>query len=61
MGDPRHPRQRRRPGNNIRTSGTDQYGAGSPGDDPALPSRALGTADEVAHVIVFLASDADFP
>ena len=47
------------PGNNIRTSGTDQYG-----EDlleltrKATPLKRLGTADEVARVIVFLASDA---
>jgi NAD(P)-dependent dehydrogenase (short-subunit alcohol dehydrogenase family) len=47
------------PGNNFRTSGTDQYG------DMALemarkatPLRRLGHADEVARVIVFLASTA---
>jgi citronellol/citronellal dehydrogenase len=47
------------PGNNIRTSGTDQYG-----EDlleltrKATPLKRLGTADEVARVIVFLASGA---
>jgi citronellol/citronellal dehydrogenase len=46
------------PGNNIRSSGTDQYG------DvlvelarKATPVKRLGTPDEVARVIVFLASD----
>jgi citronellol/citronellal dehydrogenase len=46
------------PGNNIRSSGTAQYG------DEALelarratPLRRLGTPEEVARVIVFLASD----
>lgn len=48
------------PGNNIRTSGTDQYG-----DEllemtrKATPLKRLGTADEVARVIVFLASEAN--
>ena len=47
------------PGSNIRTSGTAQYG-----DEllemarKATPLKRLGTADEVAHVIVFLASPA---
>jgi citronellol/citronellal dehydrogenase len=46
------------PGNNIRTSGTVQYG-----EDlleltrKATPLKRLGTAEEVARVIVFLASD----
>lgn len=46
------------PGNNIRSSGTDQYGEG-----PlelarrATPLRRLGEVDDVARVIVFLASD----
>jgi len=46
------------PGNNIRSSGTAQYG------DEALelarqatPARRLGTVDDVAKVILFLASD----
>ncbi|HHH28232.1 MAG TPA: SDR family oxidoreductase [Polyangiaceae bacterium] len=46
------------PGNNIRSSGTAQYG------DEALelarqatPARRLGTVDDVAKVIIFLASD----
>ena len=46
------------PGNNIRSSGTDQYG------DEALelarratPLKRLGSVEEVARVIVFLASD----
>lgn len=46
------------PGNNIRSSGTAQYG------DEALelarqatPARRLGTVDDVARVILFLASD----
>ncbi|MBK8254504.1 MAG: SDR family oxidoreductase [Polyangiaceae bacterium] len=47
------------PGNNIRTSGTDQYGAELlEMTRKATPLKRLGTADEVAHVIVFLASDA---
>jgi citronellol/citronellal dehydrogenase len=46
------------PGNNIRSSGTAQYG-----DEmlelarKATPLKRLGTPDEVARVIVFLASD----
>ena len=46
------------PGNNIRSSGTAQYG-----DDMlelarrATPAKRLGTPEEVARVIVFLASD----
>jgi NAD(P)-dependent dehydrogenase (short-subunit alcohol dehydrogenase family) len=46
------------PGNNIRSSGTAQYG-----DDilelarKATPMKRLGTPDEVARVILFLASD----
>jgi citronellol/citronellal dehydrogenase len=46
------------PGNNIRSSGTAQYG-----DDmlelarKATPLKRLGTVEEVARVIVFLASD----
>ncbi len=46
------------PGNNIRSSGTAQYG-----DDllelarKATPLKRLGTPEEVARVIVFLASD----
>jgi citronellol/citronellal dehydrogenase len=46
------------PGNNIRSSGTAQYG-----DDMlelarrATPLKRLGTPEEVARVIVFLASD----
>lgn len=46
------------PGNNIRSSGTAQYG------EPALemtrqatPLRRLGTVDDVARPIIFLASD----
>jgi len=47
------------PGNNIRTSGTDQYGEELlEMTRKATPLKRLGTADEVAHVIVFLASDA---
>ena len=47
------------PGNNIRTSGTDQYGAELlEMTRKATPLKRLGTADEVAHVIVFLASPA---
>src|SRR5262249_42609414 len=46
------------PGNNIRSSGTAQYG-----DDAlemarrATPAKRLGNVDEVARVILFLASD----
>ena len=46
------------PGNNIRSSGTAQYG-----DDmlelarKATPLKRLGTPEEIARVIVFLASD----
>jgi citronellol/citronellal dehydrogenase len=46
------------PGNNIRSSGTAQYG-----DDvlelarKATPVKRLGTPEEVARVILFLASD----
>jgi citronellol/citronellal dehydrogenase len=46
------------PGNNIRSSGTAQYG-----DDmlelarKATPAKRLGTPEEVARVILFLASD----
>jgi citronellol/citronellal dehydrogenase len=46
------------PGNNIRSSGTAQYG-----DDmlelarKATPAKRLGTPEEVSRVIVFLASD----
>ena len=47
------------PGNNIRTSGTDQYGEELLElTRKATPLKRLGTADEVARVIVFLASDA---
>ena len=47
------------PGNNIHTSGTDQYGPDLLElTRKATPLKRLGTADEVAHVIVFLASDA---
>lgn len=47
------------PGNNIHTSGTDQYGADLlEMTRKATPLKRLGTADEVANVIVFLASPA---
>ncbi len=47
------------PGNNIRTSGTDQYGEELLElTRKATPLKRLGTADEVANVIVFLASPA---
>jgi citronellol/citronellal dehydrogenase len=48
------------PGNNIRTSGTAQYG-----EElielarKATPVKRLGTPEEVARVIVFLASEAN--
>jgi len=46
------------PGNNIRTSGTDQYGEELLEiTRKATPLKRLGTADEVARVIVFLASE----
>jgi NAD(P)-dependent dehydrogenase (short-subunit alcohol dehydrogenase family) len=48
------------PGNNIRTSGTAQYGEELLElTRKATPLKRLGTADEVARVIVFLASDAN--
>ena len=57
MGAARHPRQRHRVGNNIRASGTDQYG----GEMLEMARKAtlikrLGTPEEVARAIVFLAS-----
>jgi len=46
------------PGNNIRSSGTQQYGeAALEMTRKATPLRRLGSVDEVARVIVFLASD----
>ncbi len=48
------------PGNNIRSSGTAQYGeAMLEVTRKATPLKRLGTPDEVARVIVFLASDAN--
>jgi citronellol/citronellal dehydrogenase len=48
------------PGNNIRSSGTAQYGEGLlEMTRKATPIRRLGAVDEVARVIVFLASDAN--
>jgi NAD(P)-dependent dehydrogenase (short-subunit alcohol dehydrogenase family) len=48
------------PGNNIKSSGTDQYGeALLEATKKATPMKRLGTPDEVARVIVFLASDAN--
>jgi peroxisomal trans-2-enoyl-CoA reductase len=45
------------PGNNIRSSGTAQYGEGAlEMTRKATPLRRLGTVDEVARVIVFLSS-----
>ncbi|MSP24387.1 MAG: SDR family oxidoreductase [Myxococcales bacterium] len=45
------------PGNNIRSSGTAQYGEGLlEATRRATPLKRLGTVDEVARVIVFLAS-----
>jgi citronellol/citronellal dehydrogenase len=46
------------PGNNIRSSGTAQYGEGAlEMTRRATPLRRLGAVEEVARVIVFLASD----
>jgi citronellol/citronellal dehydrogenase len=46
------------PGNNIRSSGTAQYGeAMLELTRKATPLKRLGRVDEVARVIVFLASD----
>ena len=46
------------PGNNIRSSGTAQYGEQALEHTRiATPMKRLGTVDEVAGVIVFLASD----
>jgi NAD(P)-dependent dehydrogenase (short-subunit alcohol dehydrogenase family) len=48
------------PGNNIRSSGTAQYGdALLEVARKATPLKRLGTPEEVARVIVFLASDAN--
>lgn len=45
------------PGNNIRSSGTAQYGeAALEMTRKATPMKRLGTVDEVARVIIFLAS-----
>ena len=44
--------------NNIRSSGTDQYGEEALEiTRRATPAKRLGTVDEVARVILFLASD----
>ena len=46
------------PGNNIRSSGTDQYGEEMlEMTRKATPLKRLGTPEEVARLIVFLASD----
>lgn len=46
------------PGNNIRSSGTAQYGeAALEATRRATPLKRLGTPEEVARAIVFLASD----
>jgi peroxisomal trans-2-enoyl-CoA reductase len=46
------------PGNNILSSGTAQYGEGAMElARQATPARRLGSVDDVAKVIVFLASD----
>lgn len=46
------------PGNNIRSSGTAQYGEMAlEGARLSTPLRRLGQVDEVARVIIFLASD----
>lgn len=46
------------PGNNIRSSGTAQYGEQAlEMTRQATPIRRLGTVEEVARVIIFLASD----
>jgi len=46
------------PGNNIRSSGTDQYGEHMLElTRKATPLKRLGTPEEMARVIVFLASD----
>ena len=46
------------PGNNIRSSGTAQYGEQAlEVTRQATPLRRLGTVDDVARVIVFLSSD----
>jgi citronellol/citronellal dehydrogenase len=48
------------PGNNIQSSGTEQYGAELIElARKASPLKRLGTPEEVARVIVFLASDAN--
>ena len=48
------------PGNNIRSSGTAQYGEEMlEVTRRATPMKRLGTPDEIARVIVFLASDAN--
>lgn len=48
------------PGNNIRSSGTAQYGEEMlEVTRKATPMKRLGTPEEIARVIVFLASDAN--
>ena len=45
------------PGNNIRSSGTAQYGDELLEIARSTPLKRLGTPEEVARVILFLASD----